>query len=168
MRVYAAPFLSEEDGVAVLSCEAYTTHALDCLRFCSQQQPDLSAGVPIIESLIQQAYDIYLSQAFTDMLDIETQDPTFRVKRFKDTLELFPPGAPGEQVLIWATFVAASDSLLAEHQTFFRHLLWKLYEMTGFANIVKGIEQLENIWERRQYPGNRWTSMLPVLRAFVM
>lgn len=171
MRVYAAPFLSEEEGIAVLSSEMYTTYGLNCLRFCSQQQPGLSAAVPIIESLVQQACGIYLSQAVEGPENgrtLQTQDPTSRVQRYKDTLEQFPPGAPGEQVLIWATFVAASDCLLAEHQSFFRSVLWRLYEMIGFANLLKGIEQLEIIWRRRRRPGDRWTAMLPLSRAFVM
>ncbi|KAH6691609.1 hypothetical protein F5X68DRAFT_252670 [Plectosphaerella plurivora] len=171
MRVYAAPFLSEEEGIAVLSSKVYTTYGLNCLRFCSQQQPGLAAAVPIIESLVQQACGIYLSQAVEGPekgMTSQTEDSTSRVQRFKDTLVSFPPGAPGEQVLIWATFVAASDCLLAEHQSFFRGVLRRLYEMIGFANLLKGIEQLEIIWQRRRHPGDRWTSMLPLSRAFVM
>lgn len=167
MRVYAAPLLSEEDGIAILSSTFHTTHAFDCLRFCSKEQPELAAAVPIIESLVQQAYGIYLSQAGLTSTS-RYDDSVDRVQRFKDTLERFPPEAPGEQVLIWATFIAASGSLLEEHRMFFGKFLRKLHSLNGFGNILRGIEQLDVIWERRRSPGDRWISMLPMARTFVM
>ncbi|KAH7060904.1 hypothetical protein B0J12DRAFT_737189 [Macrophomina phaseolina] len=138
MRVYAAPFVSEESGFATISSLEQTTQGLP---HCSQQRRNAAAAVPLITSLVQQAHDIYLWQALrgppscsplshpSSTTAGQTPPPsTVLVQRFKETLEAFPCGSPGEQILIRATFIAASDAFIAlltlspSHSSAYNHL----------------------------------------------
>ncbi|KAL0929700.1 uncharacterized protein CTRU02_215343 [Colletotrichum truncatum] len=174
MRVYAAPLLSKESGVTTLSSKTQITRALDCVRHCSKEHPEHSVAVSAVMDLIQQSYDIYLFQASHDihqpsMKAFSTADTESicRVQRFKETLELFPSGSPGKQVLIWATFVAASDCILEEHKTFFTNTFVNFYKRSGFENILRGLEHLKMAWARRA-SGDSWISLLPEAKVLVM
>lgn len=184
MRVYAAPFLSEENGLKTLSSPEHTTQGLECLNHCSQQRPDAAAAVPLITSLMQQAYHIYLQQALRaegsssspspspSVISTPASDSTHLVQRFKETLEAFPDGWPGEQVLIWATFIAASDCVLDEHKAFFEGVFLRYFVRSGFGNILSGLEHLRRIWAHQrscsERERGRWTLLLPRTRGFVM
>ncbi|KAH8714390.1 hypothetical protein BGZ61DRAFT_417610 [Ilyonectria robusta] len=173
MRVYAAPLLSEQSGLKTLSSQAQMAQLFDCLNYCSQQRPGHAAAVSHITTLIGQAHEIYLRQAIWDpsygppIPPDSFSDSINRVERFKETLETFPPGSPGEQVLIWASFMAASDCVLEEHKSFFEHLLLRYYMRSGFVNVLRGLQHLRVIWTRRSL-GDRWTSLLPQARIFLM
>lgn len=176
MRVYAAPFLGEENGLKTLSSPEHTTQGLECLNHCSQQRPDAAAAVPLITSLMQQAYHIYLQQALREegssVIATPASDSTHLVQRFKETLEAFPDGWPGEQVLIWATFIAASDCVLDEHKAFFEGVFLRYFVRSGFGNILSGLEHLRRIWAHQRSCSERgrgrWTLLLPRTRVFVM
>lgn len=123
-----------------------------------------------ITSLIHQAQEIYLHQAAQGSSapwDLSRTNSIARVQNFKETLDAFPREAPGEQVLIWATFVAASDCLLDEHKRFFLNALQGHYKRSGFANILRGVDHQERVWATRGY-GQKWTSLLPQRKVFVM
>ncbi|KAK2731399.1 hypothetical protein CKAH01_09047 [Colletotrichum kahawae] len=175
MRVYAAPLINEQWGITTLSTRQNITQAFECIRHCSRHQPDHYPITALVMSLIQQSYDIYLDQARRDILSVASVSDSFprlaesicRVQRFKETFKSFPTGSPGKQVLIWATFVAASDSVLEEHKSFFRQVFASFYERSGFENLRKGMDQLERVWKRSAL-GDRWISLLPQARVFVM
>ncbi|KAE9570001.1 hypothetical protein CGMCC3_g13854 [Colletotrichum fructicola] len=175
MRVYAAPLINEQWGITTLSTRQNITQAFECIKHCSQHQPEHYPITSLVMSLIQQSYDIYLDQARRDILSVASVSDSFpqfaesicRVQRFKETFESFPAGSPGKQVLIWATFMAASDSVLEEHKSFFREVFASFYKRSGFENLRKGMDQLERVWKRRTL-GDRWISLLPQAKVFIM
>jgi hypothetical protein len=132
-----------------------------------------------ITELVNQANAIYLHQA----LSPDTQPPrsfgnktgeapaatvsdsVCRVQRFIELLKLFPQDSPGEQVLIWASFVAASDCVLDEHKAFFENLFQRFYQRSGFLNVSRGLQLLRQIWARHQ---GRWTALVPQAKLFIM
>ncbi|KAH7133165.1 fungal-specific transcription factor domain-containing protein [Dactylonectria estremocensis] len=171
MRVYAAPLLSEQNGLHILSSQANMVQLFDCLHHCSQQRPENAAVVTHITNLVEQAHEIYLEQAFWGLNPVNLStgslsDSIRRVERFKSTLQSFPSGT-GEQVLVWSIFIAASDCVLDEHRSFFEDLLIRCYLRSGFVNILRGIQHLRMLWARRSL-GDRWTSLLPEARILVM
>lgn len=171
MRVYAAPLISERVGLNILSSPSHWEQLFDCIRYCSQTEPKHAEALSCIENLVRQAHDIYLRQALTGSMIFQTEDFTResidRLEMFKSTLETFPTGSPGKQVLIWATFIAASDCILDEHKAFFENVLIENYNRSKFANVLKGLAQLRHIWARRS-EGIRWTHLLPQGQLFLM
>lgn len=176
MRVYAAPLLSEDAGVATLSSETNITRAFECLRHCSEQRPDFTTEASIIQSLIQQSYDIYLRQATQELLPnpyllgrsaLHDAESIWRVQQFIDTFQSFPSQSSGMQVLIWATFVAASASVLDEHRSFFLRVFRDFYSRSGFKNVSRGAKHLQIVWDLES-TGERWVSLLPQAKVFVM
>lgn len=164
--------MSESDGLQVLSSQHWSMEVLSCLNYCQSWQPQHASAVSIITDLVHQAHDIYINQA-RDILSTDTTSPVFampdtvaRVNRFKHTMELFPEDSPGEQVLIWASFLAASDCVLDEHKTFFTGLFQRYHQRSGFKNILGALQLLQKIWNRPVE--DRWTRFLPQERLFVM
>lgn len=145
----------------------------DCLRYCLERQPTHSATVSMIPHIVRQACDIYLGQVrhleahFSEsMASVDIYESVNRLQCFKETLEVFPQGSPGEQVLIWASFMAASACLLEEHKVFFEQFFMRQYARSRFKNLERGLEALRKIWARS--PEERWTALLPQARLFVM
>lgn len=174
MRVYAAPLLSEDAGIHIISSDAETGRMFDCLNHCLQRCPEHPEVVEIIPDLVRQACEIYLSHVRLDALGLDSPDTIAmyvsesidRVQRFKETLEAFPPGAPGEQVLIWACFITASSCLLEEHKAFFERFFMRQYGRSGFRNLEMGLNSLRKIWARSLT--ERWTTLIPQMMLFVM
>lgn len=175
--MYAAPLLSEEGGREVLSSPVHATQLFDCLETWSRQYPDRVTTVSFVKDIVQQARDIYLGQVQVRATLPPSSIPTeseidasiSRVQRFKETLEVLqtlPDNSRGDQVLVWATFVAASDCLLEEHKQFFEGVFMRHHARSGFGNLLRGLENLRKIWARS--PGERWTSLLPQGRILVM
>lgn len=174
MRVYAAPLLSEDSGFKIISSEAEINNVFDCLNHCFQRHPGHPEAVGIIRDLVRQACAIYLSNFQYDPLGPTSPDPNAirvsdsigRVQRFKETLEAFPQGAPGEQVLIWACYIAASDCVLEEHMAFFEQFFMRQYARNGFRNLEMGLDALRKIWARSLT--ERWSTLIPQTMLFVM
>lgn len=171
MRVYAAPLISEQAGLNILSSASHWEGVFDCLRHCSKKQPNHAVAAAFIEDIVHQARDIYLRQALNEITcvgpDSFARESNFRLQRFKETIEAFPVRSPGKQVLIWATFIAASSSTQEEHKTFFESILMENFSRSKFVNLLKGVAQLRNIWARRA-DGVRWTHLLPQAQLFLM
>ncbi|KAH7148348.1 hypothetical protein EDB81DRAFT_868700 [Dactylonectria macrodidyma] len=172
MRVYAAPLLCEQTGMEIISSQRQTAQLLDCLNYTTQQSPEQALVLSSVSDMVEQACDIYLHHAFIDPKCASSPDTVAgmnsirRVQRFKECLEAFPPGSPVNSVIIWATFVAALDCQLEEHKAYFEGALMQQFARNGFGNVLKGLEQVRQIWRRGA--GERWTSMLPHGKVFVM
>ncbi|KAF5021789.1 hypothetical protein F66182_6164 [Fusarium sp. NRRL 66182] len=172
-RVYAAPHLGEETGLETISSQARTDQLFGCLNHCLQQYPEHAPVFSQVVDLVYQARDIYLQQVLSDQtseffdLDPVPSNPTSiaRVQRFIGTLEQVPSNSPVAHILIWTTFVAASDAQLEEHKAFFEGVLRRHHARSGFGNLLKGIEALKRMWSRK--PGERWTTLLPQTKVLV-
>lgn len=169
LLTYAAPLLSEESGLAIMSSPDRRLEAFDCLNHCIRQHPEHEEAVSLVVDLISQAQDIYLNQFQQDHTLLAHDQPlasVFRVQKFIDTVGRFPDDSPGEQVLVWASFIAASACVLDEHKSFFQGYLFQHYMRSGFLNLVKALEHLRLIWARN--PAERWTRLLPRAGIFIM
>ncbi|GKU09589.1 unnamed protein product, partial [Fusarium langsethiae] len=127
IRVYAAPHLGEETGLQMISSQARTDQLFGCLNHCLQLYPEHAPLFSQVANLVYQARDIYLQQVLSDQttsffdLDPIPANPgsVARVQRFIETLGQIPHTSPIAHILIWTTFVAASDAQLDEHKSYF-------------------------------------------------
>ncbi|RGP70129.1 acriflavine sensitivity control acr-2 [Fusarium sporotrichioides] len=173
IRVYAAPHLGEETGLQMISSQARTDQLFGCLNYCLQLYPEHVPLFSQVADLVYQARDIYLQQVLSDQttsffdLDPVPINPSSvaRVQRVIETLGRIPHTSPIAHILIWTTFVAASDAQLDEHKTYFEDELRRHHARSGFGNLLKGIEALKTIWARK--PGERWTTLLPLTKVLV-
>ncbi|KAF4976009.1 hypothetical protein FZEAL_7265 [Fusarium zealandicum] len=173
VRVYAAPHLGEETGLEMISSQARTAQLFGCLNHCIKQYPEHAPVFARVADLVYQARDIYLQQVLSDQTSAffalepapVTPSSVARLQRFIETLEKVPRTSPVEHMLIWTTFVAASDCQLDEHKAYFEGVLRKHHARSGFGNLLKGIESLRKIWSRK--PGERWTLLLPEAKVLV-
>ncbi|KAM0187205.1 hypothetical protein ACHAPI_011272 [Fusarium lateritium] len=173
IRVYAAPHLGEEMGLQMISSQARTDQLFGCLNHCLQLYPKHAPLFSQVTNLVYQARDIYLQQVMSDQttnffdLDPIPTNPSSvaRVQRFIGALEQIPDTSPVAHMLIWTTFVAASDAQLEEHKMYFEDVLRRHHARSGFGNLLKGIEALKRIWGRK--PGERWTTLLPQTKVLV-
>lgn len=161
LRAYAAPLLSQEEGIDTLSTEA--SQGFECLYYYRDLYPDHKNWLSSISNIIRQARRIYLKRALAGP---EAPPFTDLVEQFKCTLESIPSGALGEHVLVWSTFLAASESSMPEHRQFFSEVLLKHHRRNGFLNIPAAMKNLQHIWARQGCVS--WTTLLPAFRIFIM
>lgn len=169
LRVYSAPLLNEETALQVISSPTNAAQLLNSLSHKLSFNPESAVVLSFVNDLVQQALDIYLHQFFfvgSTPTETDVADSIARVQHFKETLEAYPTGAPGEQVLIWASFVAASGSQTEEHMEFFENVFLRHYARNGFGNIRRALEYLRKVWAREA--GMRWTSLLADAKFLVM
>lgn len=160
-------------GLEMISSQARTDQLFGCLNHCLQLYPEHAPLFSQVADLVYQARDIYLQQVLSDQttsffdLDPVPTNPSSiaRVQRFIETLGQIPHTSPIAHILIWTTFVAASDAQLDQHKTYFEDELRRHHARSGFGNLLKGIEALKRIWARK--PGERWTTLLPLTKVLV-
>ncbi|CAI7642020.1 unnamed protein product [Penicillium manginii] len=161
IRVYGAPFISQDAGTSTLMIEGQ--QSFDCLEYYRHLYPVYFDSFDRIASLRQQAYDIYLYRA---SLGDDGTPSTHLVEDFKSTLEQIPEGSLGEHCLIWACFIAASESHSLEHQLFFDSFLKRQFSRSGFVNILRALDLLQEIRQKRK--SENWTKLLPEPQVFIM
>lgn len=77
------------------------------------------------------------------------------------------PTAPGSHTIVWPAFVAAAESRSLQDREFFSAVLRRIWESTGYTNVLRGLDALPHIWEG-QTRGERWTAALTGLKTVVM
>ncbi|RSL90523.1 hypothetical protein CDV31_015667 [Fusarium ambrosium] len=162
MRVYASPFISQDEGVSAVTTQIRQNWADQQLYL--QSYPAHSRALSLISKLRHQAFHIYLNRASS--VEDGTTAPEDLISTFRQMLESFPEALPGEHVLVWPIFIAASESFDPNHQQFFARLLEKQFRRNSFANILKALESLRRIWARGV--DENWTTLLPKQPVFVM
>lgn len=90
-----------------------------------------------------------------------------RLASIRRLVEQVNPSAPGSHTIVWPAFVAAAESRSDDDREFFTAILQRIWQSTGYANVLKGLNALPGIWEQQKY-GRCWTSMLPTLKTVVM
>ncbi|CAG9978443.1 unnamed protein product [Clonostachys byssicola] len=171
LSVYAAPLISEENGLQTMQSPVRMMQVFECLNYCAQQQPKHQHVITTAISIIHQAREIYLSQTPHHPQRL-SEDPfaparsVARVQAFIDTLESFPQDHTGEQVLLWASFVAASDCTIDAHKDYFESFFRRHHARNGFMNLLKAVDFLRRIWGREL--AGKWASLLPEEKLFVM
>ncbi|KAH6981662.1 fungal-specific transcription factor domain-containing protein [Ilyonectria sp. MPI-CAGE-AT-0026] len=161
LRVYAAPLLSQDAGLHAMIYRA--EESFDCLHYYDRLHPKQSHMFKAIANIRQQAFNIYLDRVLSK--DVGSV-PAGAIDRFITSVQAFPEGTPGEHVLIWPVFIAASESSTLEHQQVFEEFLERQYHRNGFFNILRGLELLRKIWARSN--SEDWPALLPEPQVFIM
>ncbi|KAH7154665.1 hypothetical protein DER46DRAFT_628499 [Fusarium sp. MPI-SDFR-AT-0072] len=174
IKVYAAPLLSEQTGIDIISSETEVNKMFECFHHCMENSPQHYHSLELVPVLVRQACDIYLNQVVFNTRTQSTPqirarrviESIRRVQRFIDTFEALPENGPGKQVLIWACFIAALDCRLADHKEFFSEFFLKNYARSGFKNLTLGLDALHKLWALESE--DRWGLLLPEPKVFVM
>jgi hypothetical protein len=157
---FTLPIISEYDGVHRLLEDSQPSAS-------TPKWPDkvrLTQG--IYSEAYRQARQLYLARAQLK-LDLVSDDSVSRlVNDMKMLVEDVDPESLGAHVLVWPYFVAAAESILPEHRTFFRARLDHIWLTTKYRNVKIAIDSLEDIWAHRQT--RRWTEMLPEIGMVIM
>lgn len=90
-----------------------------------------------------------------------------RLAHMRGLFEQVDPSAPGSHTIVWPAFIAAAESREEENREFFSSILRRLWQSTGYANVLRGLDALPALWER-QGRGQRWTAALQELKTVVM
>lgn len=161
MRVYAAPLLSQAEGFQAITSKSQ--ESFDCLNYYNDLYPKYSRVFEIFADLRQQAFVIYLERVLGEKSGIES---TSSIEHFINTLKSLPEQSPGQHVLVWACFIAASESRTPEHRNFLEQFLERHYVRNGFGNLLKALELLKRIWAGGLT--DTWPALLPEPRVFIM
>lgn len=90
-----------------------------------------------------------------------------RIAHMRGLFEQVDPSAPGSHTIVWPAFIAAAESREEDNREFFSSILRRLWQSTGYANVLRGLDALPALWER-QGRGQRWTAALQELKTVVM
>lgn len=90
-----------------------------------------------------------------------------RIAHIRGLFEQVDPSAPGSHTIVWPAFIAAAESREEDNREFFSSILRRLWQSTGYANVLRGLDALPALWER-QGRGQRWTAALQELKTVVM
>jgi len=160
LRVCAAPFLSQSEGVKVSN--STTAQGFESLAYYLELHPKYRFSLSVYLDLGRQAQAIYLKRATAGPANLILID---QVEKFKDTLVSLGPSPLGHHVLLWAVFIVASESSKVEHQRFFYEILLSHSKRNGWANLSKALHYLRRIWSRAS--GESWTLLLPASCFFI-
>lgn len=145
----------------------------------------LDARTQLYTDIVREATEIYLLRANTSdnsstlsqvsqpeiLLNKFSNSPALdvapKVATLRCLLEQVDPSTPGSHTIVWPAFVAAAESQSDNDRQFFTAVLHRLWDSTGYANVLKGLNALPDIWEL-QRQGRNWTSILPTLKTVVM
>jgi len=120
------------------------------------------ANMQIMRGAIRDACTLYQRRALSSASPEESIPQVEWLRQWVLPLEANTPGA---HALVWTYFVAAAESVLPEHRTFFASRLKELHEFTGFGSIPAALKALDTIWAMQGV--KRWTEIvskdLPVL-----
>lgn len=152
--------LAREKGELVM--KSGLLPALECLRYTIETNPQHASELHVAEELISLAHTVYLARVATGSNGIAAQP---LVRLYRTTLERIPAESTVQHVLVWPTYIMASECTLPEDRDFFTKCLLDHHERNGFHNILEGINHLKRIWSRSD---EDWTTMLPEPRVFVM
>lgn len=130
----------------------------------------------MIHRLNQLSCDIYVARVSTG----PSGPPlTHLLEEFNLVLGHLEPGHAGEHTLVWATFLAAAESVMPAHRECLGNALLRHHQRNGFSNILLALEHLRKIWDERDradrnggdvfgQPQRDWTSVLPELHLFIV
>lgn len=168
--LYGLPLLNEEAGFRSISSPTFITDLMKSLNFQMDEYPEWPIASAMIEELVRQAVQIYLdsfknSRGSTSSVTTLVESAPL-AEGFIQSLKSIPSGFPGERVIIWASYIAASSCHTIDHQDFFEGFLESQYKRSRFANVREGIRILRDIWSRE--PNKRWTLLIASQHVLIM
>ncbi|KAL1636376.1 hypothetical protein SLS58_009869 [Diplodia intermedia] len=162
LSFYGQPFLREATSTSLVVTGF--AGAVEAFAAQSRINPEHGTIFARLIALIEQARDIYIHRALGDL---PPRSMHSLVERFLATAGDIPVASPGGHSLVWAYFIVAAESSDPRHRNFFVEKLRELFRVTGFANALGAVQELQRIWSIAGE--ERWTYMLPTLaRTLVM
>ncbi|PYH89223.1 hypothetical protein BO71DRAFT_403245 [Aspergillus ellipticus CBS 707.79] len=154
-QLFAEALLNESHGARFLltHCEG----CLEFLRYCLRLHPDQGDLIATLHKLIKLACRTYVERAMLNPPAHDMIPLIERGKRLAETLDVYTDMI-GDYLLGWPYFVMAAESSTACHREFWIQQLYTLHQRTGSRNILKGVQQVWEIWAARS--DVRWTSLL--------
>ncbi|KAH8812781.1 hypothetical protein F5884DRAFT_786385 [Xylogone sp. PMI_703] len=95
-----------------------------------------------LDSAVTQACDLYMQH--TSSKRVQAADRA--LEALKSTVSKIPSNTPGEHVLVWIYFVAATKSQSDVHRSFFSVSLADLYNRLGLENLASSFQSLHKSW----------------------
>lgn len=166
IRGYAAPFLSQEEGIAVL-CQTKapmpsTSKGWDEFRSYCELYASLSDSMSAIYALHVQACNIYLARA-----QIALGQSTIQtlIAEYRTNLDSLTLDCPGRHLLVWPTFIVAMECKTSDLQEYFMSALLAQYQYLGFANVLKALDYLAVFWANQE--NDDWTKFCTHFDVFI-
>lgn len=128
--------------------------------------PHAAAYIPLYNEAYRLAMDIYGRRARSASVPVQDSLMAARVDDLHAVLRRVDPTLPGAHVLVWPHFVGAAEAVDEEQRDYFTGQLRYIWRTTGYANVLKAIDSLPGMWEKRGV--QRWTTRLPQLSVVVM
>jgi hypothetical protein len=153
--LFGETLMDEMNGTEYLRARGRS--CLDFLEWGLRFHPELQHLIDQLFELLALACDIYANRAKFNPPSCQT---VCQVERFKCVLEEVEPYTDivGRHVLTWAYFVVAAESSTPDHREFFLDKLTSLHRTTGCWNVMKAVDQIQEIWAAES--SVRWTSLL--------
>ncbi|KAI1481242.1 fungal-specific transcription factor domain-containing protein [Daldinia eschscholtzii] len=147
-------------GDPVALFKGYVRGLENCKKQKSPQQRkgyESSSYFSMYAESFRLAGEIYTTRAESEMLPASLEYyMEDRVQQIKTICEQIDPSTPGSHVVVWPIFVAAAESVSEDHREYFITVLKKIHGMTGYANILRGVTVLPELWDQRG--SKSWTS----------
>lgn len=141
------------------------------LRACTPDDTSSGAALPTTRRSETTVLPLLPNLDATETAMDETYSPLEsmpdRIAHMRGLFEQVDPSAPGSHTIVWPAFIAAAESREDDNREFFSSILRRLWQSTGYANVLRGLDALPALWER-QRRGQRWTAALQELKTVVM
>ncbi|KAF7547131.1 hypothetical protein G7Z17_g7943 [Cylindrodendrum hubeiense] len=164
IKFFGDPIVSESNVPQRTNSGILTT--LSGAELPAADTPRLLSYVHLYEEAFRLAMDIYQHRANSATIPVSEDLMTRRVQQLKATIERVDPAYPGAHVLVWPLFVGAAEAEEEEHRDYFTEKLSYIWRTTGYANVLKAINSLPGMWEKRGV--QRWTTRLPQVSVMIM
>ncbi|KAI5461518.1 hypothetical protein BGZ63DRAFT_414236 [Mariannaea sp. PMI_226] len=153
--LFGETLLGEANGQEYLRARGRS--CLDFLEFGLRFHPELQDLINQLFELLALACDIYIQRS---KFNPPSADTVHLVERFKCALQEVDlyTDIIGRHLLTWAYFVVAAESSTQDHREFFLEKLTSLHRTTGCWNVLKAVDQIQEIWATQS--SVRWTSLL--------
>lgn len=160
--MFGSPLLDEGLGIEMLS--ERRDSGLDFMSDAINLYPDNIGILGLVNQAIRESCAIYVYRASNPD---SAPAATVMLDSLVQLITLAPAHAPGAHALMWTSFVGAAESVKTDHRGFFVSYLQHLYASTRFGNILKAIDNLEEIWKMQGKM--RWTIFVQKLpRVFII
>jgi hypothetical protein len=153
--LFGESLFNETNGAQFI--QAQQQACLGFIPWCLQFHPELEGLILQLADLTTWACDIYVQRAIFNPPAEETVPMIERFKRAIEEVDAYID-IVGLHLLAWPYFIVAAESSTLAHRDFFLKKLESLYNMTGCWNILRAIDQVQEIWASQS--SIRWTSML--------
>ncbi|KAF7560409.1 hypothetical protein G7046_g3748 [Stylonectria norvegica] len=165
IKFFGRPIVSEAASFPEMA-EISDTPILDVLSG-SDDPPDDSHQTRKHIQLYNKAFNLAIT-IYLHRVRSSAQDEYIgrQVDLLRQILEKIDPTYPGAHVIVWPCFIGAAEADSTSHRIFFTGQLSHIWKTTGYGNVLKALDALPRIWERKGV--ERWTSALPQLSVVVM